>query len=188
MRKLDNIAADMIPIRLIISIAIVAAITAMLAFGYINLRIVLSENHIENECRSLESKFQTMIASGVARNVNELNAAEGTKRVHSFDLPDNLIYLSFGVDPDPDNNGILETGLTDNGAVIFYKIQGGSKKVIWLDDDFKIREGEFDGDKWIIKGLGEGFIIQSPGGSTLNFEYVERMNNYYILIQSTDKI
>jgi len=188
MRKLDDIAADMIPIRLIISISIVAAITAMLAFGYINLRIIMSENHMENECRTIESKFQTMLASGIARDINEINAAEGTKRVHTFDLPDNLNYIAFGVDPDPDNNGVLETGLTENGAVIYYKIDGGSKKVIWLDNDFKIREGKYDGDKWIINNHGEGHIIQGSGHTTLNFEYVKTFNDYYILIQSTDYI
>jgi len=160
----------------------------MVAFGYMNLNIILSENHVESECCALESKLQTMVASGVARDVYEINAAEGTKRAHTFYLPDNLIYLSFGVDPDPDNNGVLKTGLTENGAVIFYKINGGSKKVIWLDDDFKFREGEYDGDKWVINGLGQGLIIKDSGRATLNFEYVEKNHNAYILIQSNDGI
>ena len=188
MRKMNDIAADIIPIRLIISIAIVAAIMAMVAFGYMNLSVVLSENQIENDCRTLESKLQTMVASGVARDVYETNAAEGTKRVHTFDLPDNLNYVAFGVDPDPNNDGILETGLTENGAVIFYKVDGGSKKVIWLDDDFKLREGNHDGEKWIIDGDGQGYIIKSPGRTTLKFEYVEKSHSAYILIQSNDGI
>jgi len=188
MRKMDSNASDMIPMRLIVSIAIIAAIATMLAFGYINLNVVLSENYIEDECRALESKLYTMSASGVARDVNEVNAAEGTKRVHTFNLPNNIVFLSFGIDPDSDNNGILESGLTDNGAVIFYKINGGSKKVIWLDEDFKFREGRYDGDKWVINGLGQGLIIKNPGTITLNFEYVEKSDKPYILIQSNDGI
>lgn len=188
MRKMDNIAADIIPIRLMISIAIVAAIMLMVAFGYLKLSVALSENQIQNECESLESKFQTMIASGVARDVFEPDAAEGTKRVHTFDFPDNLNYIGFGVDPDSDNDGVLETGLTDNGAVIFYKVEGGSKKVVWLDDDYKLREGSYDGDKWVINSVGEGFIVQSSGRSTISFEYVEKNHDAYILIQSNDGI
>jgi len=188
MKKMDNNAADMIPIRLIISITLVAAIIAILAIGYNSLRIVLSENQVEKDCKALESKFYTMIASGVTRDVNEINAAEGTKRAYTFNLPENIIFLSFGVDPDQDNNGILETGLTSNGAVIFYKINGGSKKVIWLNSDFKFREGYYDGSKWVINNNGEGFIIKNPGEIKLNFEYVKRNTEEFILIQSNDGI
>jgi hypothetical protein len=61
-------------------------------------------------------------------------------------LPERLEYLSFGVDPDPDNNGILNDtppGLvTDNGDVIYYKLMGDGKRLIKLQDPVRIREGE----------------------------------------------
>ena len=49
MRKLDNYAADMIPIRLIISISVVAAIVLIFSIGFINLRVNLAQSSIEND-------------------------------------------------------------------------------------------------------------------------------------------
>ena len=140
MKKIDNTASEMIPIRLIISIAVMAAIALMLASGYNNLSITLSENQIENQYRTLESKLYTMLASGISRDMDEINASDGTMRAHTFDLPDNMIYLAFGIDPDPSNTGELSTGLTDDGSAVFYKVSNGNKHVIWLsEDDFRFR-------------------------------------------------
>jgi len=189
MRKIDNIASDMIPIRLIISIAVIAAMVIMISVGYNNLSVVLAKNQVENECRTLESKLYTMISSGIARNVDEINSCEGTKRTHTFNLPDTLIFLAFGVDPDPNNDGILETGLTCNGSVIFYKVMGDNKQVIWLPDEgFRFREGELADDKWIINDGEQGFISSNGGKTTLTFELVQKNHEIYILIQGNDGI
>jgi len=189
MRKTDDIASEMIPIRLIISIAVMAAVAAMIAVGYSNLSVTLAENQVENECRNLESKLYTMIGSGIARDANEVNAGEGTKRTHTFDLPDSLTYLAFGVDPDPDNDGALETGLISDGLVIFYKVQGGSKHVVWLSEEkFRFREGNYTNGKWVINGDGQGFIIIGGGKTTMTFELVQKNHERYVLIQGNDNI
>lgn len=186
---MNDVASEMIPIRLMISIAIIAAITVMIAVGYHNLNITLAENQVESECRELESKLYTMIGSGVARDVDEVNTGDGTKRTHTFNLPDNLIYLAFGVDPDIDNDGVVETGLTNDGSVIFYRVQGGSKHVIWLSDERCVfREGEYTGEKWVINGEGQGLILSSDGQITLTFELVQQNHQRYMLIQSNDGI
>jgi len=187
MRKSDNIASEMIPIRLIISITVIAAIAVIIAIAYNNLSITLAENQIENDCRTLESKLYTMMSSGVAREVDDINDGEGTKRVHNFDLPGNLIYLAFGVDPDPNNCGILKTGLTEAGSAIFYRVGSGSKHAIWLSEELKFREGNYTDNKWIINGDGQGFIITSGGKTTLVFELVQKNDERYILIQSNDR-
>ena len=188
MRKINDYAADMIPIRLLISIAVVSAIILMVFFGFLNLKIILAENQIQNDCRELESKIYTMISSGVPRDVDELGAGDGTKRIHTFLLPENILFLSFGVDPDENNDGILETGLTENGAVIYYRVSGGSKKVIWLDKDFKFREGVSKDNRWDINNMGEGFILKHSGESILTFEFVEKNRETYLLIHENDGI
>lgn len=177
----------MIPTRLIVSIAIIAAITLLVAFGYNVLSINSAESKVEQDCRGLESKLFSMIYSGTAREIDDINADDGTIRSYSFNLPDNLIYLSFGVDPDTDNNGKLSTGLTVNGSVIFYRVDGGSKKAIWLDPSFKFREGVFKFNRWVINGDGQGFIIESGGKVNLIFELVKQNNESFILIHGTDR-
>jgi len=189
MRKSDEFASEMIPIRLLISIVVISAIAVMVTIGYNNLNVIFAENSIENECRSLESDLYTMISSGVARDLDEIDASEGTKRIHTFSLPNNIIYLSFGVDPDPKNNEIFETGLTCNGSTIFYKVQCGSKHVMWLSEEsYRFREGKYAGDKWIVNGDGQGFIIQNSGKTSLTFELVKQNNDTFILIHCDDGI
>ena len=188
MRKFDDLAADIIPIRLIISITIVAAIFFIVFFGLTNLRIILSENQIENECRSIESKLYSMIENGVSRDVDESGAGDGTRRVHSFNLPDNIIYLSFGLDPDKDEAGVLKSGLTSDGCVIFYRVEGGSKKVIWLNENFRLREGKIKNDRWILNTPHQGYILTGSGAVTLNFELVEKNHVIYFLVHGNDGI
>lgn len=189
MRKMNSYAADMIPIRLIISVVVIAAISLMVAFGYNMLSVNLSDGSISNQVSELESELYSMIKGGVTRDIYEVNTANGTSRTFSFNLPSNLNYIAFGVDPDPDNNGVLTTGLTEDGCCIFYKIEDNVKKVIWFDGEYRFREGKYDGSKWVINSDDQGFIIDDPGGSSvLTFELVERSNIDYILVQATDDI
>ena len=182
MKQVDDAASEMIPMRLVISIAV---ISFMVAFGYNSFSVILAENQVENECDMLESKLYTMISSGVYRDVDEANTSDGTKRTHTFDFPDNLMFLAFGVDPDPDNDGNFDTGLTCNGSVIFYRITGSNKQVIWLpEEDFKFREGKYVNNKWIINKDEQGFVFSSGGKTTLTFELVEKNHEKYILIHS----
>ncbi len=178
----------MIPVRLIISIAIIASISILFSIGFFSFGITVSENDVGSQVNYLLSNLDTMIASGFARNIYEPHCLDGTKRSISFDLPDNIMYLSFGCDPDIDNNGILESDLLEKGNVIFYRVSNGNKKVFWLDSKIKFREGEFEDDKWVINHPDQGFIIKKGGKTTIIFELVERFNQKYVLIQANDNI
>ncbi|MCX6663520.1 MAG: hypothetical protein NTZ75_04665 [Euryarchaeota archaeon] len=188
MRQMNTNAVEMIPIRLIISLAIIAAIAVMIVFASSSLRTLLAEHQVEQECRLLESTLSTMVGSGVPRDVDEASAAEGTKRVQTFTLPDSLLYLSFGGDSDSLNTGVLKTGLIEDGAAIFYRVEGGSKQVIWLPKEtYKFREGTYVDNKWVINGTGHSFIVHSGGKITLVFERVQKNHVIYILVHGTDE-
>ena len=189
MKKIDNYATEMIPIRLIISITVIAAISFLIAIGVNNLLVTLSENQIEKEYLTVESKFYTMINSGVARELDIHSSENGTLRTHSFNLPDNLIYLGFGVDPEPYNNGNIITGLTEDGSAIFYRVNGGGKNVIWLNQkEIRFREGKFENNIWNINHDHQGFIITQGGKTILTFELVEKNLEKYILVHANDSI
>jgi hypothetical protein len=188
MRQMNANAVEMIPVRLIISIAIISAIAVMMIFASSSLRILLAEHQVEQECQLLESTLSTMVGSGVPRDVDEASAAQGTKRVQTFTLPDSLLYLSFGGDPDSLNTGVLKPGLIEGGSAIFYRVDGGSKQVIWLPKEiYKFREGTYVDNKWVINGTGQSYIVQSGGKITLVFERVQKNHVIYILIYGTDE-
>ncbi len=187
-RRFDTNATEMIPIRMIISIAVVAAIAVIVAIGFQNLQITASEHELENECRTLESALDTMVSGGIARDLDEGEAPSGTTRVQTFTLPNNLIYLAFGVDPNPENDGRLITGLTNNGNVIVYQVSNGGKQVLWLSQDMiPFREGYYHDNRWDVHE-DQGLILITGGTTALVFELVKRNHIPYILIHATDTI
>jgi hypothetical protein len=189
MRQMKDDATEMIPIRLLISIVIIATIMVIVAVASESLRVSLAEGQVEHECRLLQSSLATMMTSGVPRDVDCIDSAEGTKRVQTMTLPDSLMYLSFGGNPDPLNIGELRPTLIENGAALFYRVQGGDAHVIWLPTDiYKFREGTFYGCTWVVKGTEECFILHQGGSTTLVFELVKKNNVKYILIHANDGI
>ena len=187
MRQMNTDAVEMIPVRLIISLAIISAIAVMMVFASSSLRVFLAEHQVEQECRLLQSTLSTMVGSGVPRDVDEASAADGTKRVQTMTLPDSLLFLSFGGNPDSLNTGVLNTGLLEDGAAIFYQVEGGSKQVIWLPEEtYKFREGTYVDHKWMINGAGQSYIVHSGGKITLVFECVQKNHRIYILVHGAD--
>ncbi len=188
MFKINCFAADFIPVRLIVSIAIISAISVLFAFGFFNSKIYISESKIEHGIDVVQSNIFSMIASGISRDIYELDSTNGTKRKVTLDIPENVIFLGFGFDPDEDNNGFYKAGLTEKGSVIYYKIEGSSKKVVWLDRNIKFREGIYRNNRWVINNPDQGFAIFSPGKITIVFELVERFNEQYVLIHCADEL
>ena len=189
MKPIDSFGAEMIPIRLLISIAIVAAIAALVWVGMGMLRTSSAQHQVEQQCRDLVSSLETMVRSGASRDLEEGLAAAGTTRVQTLVLPDTLMYLSFGGDPDVENTGVLHPQIQGGGAMIVYRVQGGSKHVLWLPQGMSgFREGYLSNATWTLKGDGEGFILTHGGTSTLLFELVEKQRKTYILIHGNDGI
>jgi hypothetical protein len=189
MRQGNTDASEMIPVRLLLSIAIIVAIIVMIGISVPTLHIFLAEHQVEHECLFLESCLSTMLVNGAPRDVDDLTAPEGTKRIHTFSLPESLLYLCFGGDPDPDNTGALQSDLVEDGACIVYKVEGGSKHVIWLPKATPgFREGTYADAHWEIAGQGQSYIIHSGGTIALVFEYVQKDDRVYILIHGADDI
>jgi len=189
MRHMNGDATEMIPIRFMISVAIIAAILVLVAVASQSLGVSLAEHQVEQECLLVQSSLSTMIASGSARDIDSVDTAEGTQRIQTLMLPDSLIYLSFGGVPDPLNSGELHSSLTENGAVISYRVQGGSNHVLWLPKDtYKLREGVLHENIWVLSGAGESYIVRHGGTLRLVFELVQQNHETYILIHANDGI
>lgn len=187
MRQKDDAAAEMLPVRLVISVAMIAAVLLLLVGASGTLRIFLAEQQVERQCLLLESSLATMVANGVFRDVDECSTAEGTKRVHTLILPDSLIYLSFGGDPDLLHTNGDTSGFVEEQPVIFYQVQGGSKKVLWLPNKtYSFREGTLVDSRWVINGTSQSYIVQGGGTTTLVFECVQKNHIPYILIYRID--
>jgi len=177
--KRDEKGQTFIPVRVVISI-VVAGVIAGLAFAGLQYAMkVGAENQVERECDELLSQISIMVASGDARDIYDMHD-RGDKRTIELDLPDELVYLGLGADPDDSVHG-----LTGNGSCIFYKIKGMSKKVIWLDENMEFRKGRNDSGRWVIDEPEQGFVIKGGGKYTITFELVKDAGGAeYILIES----
>jgi len=111
----------------VVYLVLVGIIIALTAIGLKNAGPPMDGALMERQLGGVKSGLELM-QSGYARDLSDPYAATGNIRSFDLVLPERLEYLSFGVDPDPDNNGILNDtppGLvTDNGDVIYYKGSG----------------------------------------------------------------
>jgi len=185
----QNTAVDHLPVRLIMSLALIAAIISILCGASGWMRTFVAEQQIEYQCRQLEASLRTMVQSGATRDVDDPLAAEGAKRVQLFTVPASVVFLSFGGNPDPTNQGWFSSELSRYGAAIFYKVQGGSTRVLWFSEEsFRFREGLYVDSHWTLHESGHSFILHQGGKYELIFEHVEKNHENFILIHQTDDI
>ena len=184
--KLDSDAVEMIPIRFVISITVVAVIVGLVLVGLQSLSVTFAEAEVRNVCSQAIAEIETMFG-GDARDVSDPFAAEGSKRSIVFDLPDSLVFLGFGVDPDPDGVGGLEPGVTADGCLLCFQVDGGGKQIIWCTSELiRFREGVFRDNVWLLGE--EGFIVTGGGETMLTFELVQYQKEVFVLIQANDGI
>jgi len=116
---------------------------------------------------------------GATRNLIDPASPSGNLRTFKITLQDDIEYLAFGADPDPDNDGNLmnteENIVTEKGNVIFYKSRTGSKIRIPLDDSIELREGLLDNGRWSLNNANDmqyGIVLKGSGKFEITFELV----------------
>ena len=165
----------MIPIRLLVSVVIIGVVLLLSVWGYRSLQPTFATNQLQRECDAAVGALTSLVEGGAARDVDDPLAPLGTRRVLSFDVPGDCVYLAFGGDPDPQNNGALRPLLLGSGAVIVYRVEGASKQVIWCPGvSWGFRAGGFDGCS-PLPVCGE-FFVRGGGRITLVFELVHQEN------------
>ena len=186
-------AIDTIPLKLIVYLTLIGMILLLAAIGLKNAVPAMDTSIMEQQITRIKPSIEQM-QSGYARDLGDPNAPTGNIRSIEVTLPDSLEYLSFGVDPDPDNNGILTDtppGLvTDNGNVIYYKLTGTGKNIIKLDDRVRLREGVVNDNRWmpnIVDGFHQALVVDGSS-QTLTFELVSDRDMIYTLIHLTDEM
>lgn len=189
----DEHGIDTIPLKLVVYLALIGIIIMLTAIGLKNAGPPMDAALIERQLGEVRSGIEHM-QSGYARDLSDPYAPTGNIRSFDLVLPDSLEYLSFGVDPDPDNNGILTDtppGLvTDNGDVIYYKLRGDGKRLIKLRDQVHICEGELLNGRWLprsVDGLGQAVVL-TGGSQSVTFELVYDRGTTYTLSHLSDNL
>ncbi len=191
----DECGTMEIPMRFVVYVMITGAIIALVAIGISRLEPGITEDTLEKQIGEIKVSLASM-QSGAARNLIDSASPGGNIRTYKIVLPQDVGYLAFGADPDPDNDGDLtntkDNILTDRGNVIIYSSSGG-KKIIPLDENTEIREGIFENGRWVMNSLDGkqyGVVIRADGKSEITFElvYDPITKERYILSHFTDDL
>ncbi len=116
----DTVAADTIPLKLVVYLGLLSAILILLAQGWSMAVPFLEDAEIEDQVETAALSIRS-IQAGYARNPAEEFSPEGSMCTLKFSLPASIRYISFGVDPDPECNGNLSDSdwLLENNTIIY---------------------------------------------------------------------
>ena len=191
----DDSASIDIPIRLVVYIILTAAIIAVTAIGLSHIWPGMTTNIMEKQIGEIKASLSTM-QSGGARNLIDPDSPSGNIRTLMVTIPEDVDYLAFGVDPDPDNDlnmtNTPDGMITDRGNVIYYSGTNGKIRIP-LDDFIELREGLLDEDRWTVNdigGLQNGAVLSEKGNYELTFElvYDPISKEKYTLVHMTDNL
>jgi hypothetical protein len=192
----DETASIEIPIRLVVYVILTGAIIALTAIGLSQIWPGITTDSMEKQIGEIKVSLSAM-QSGSARNLIDLDSPSGNIRTFKIKIPEDVDYLAFGADPDPDNDHSLtntpEDLLTEAGNVIFYSSGKGGKIRIPLEGSVELREGLLDKGKWVINNLEDkqyGAVITGKGRYELTFElvYDPISKEKYTLVHFTDDL
>ncbi len=184
-----------IPLRLVVYVIMTAAIVTVAVFGLSNIRSAMAVDIMEKQIGEIRVSLNNM-QYGAARNLIDPASPAGNMRTFKITISEDVGYLSFGVDPDPDNDGNLTNTdkdlITERGNVIFYGSREGKKRIP-LEDIVELREGLLDNGRWVLNNPGGkeyGFVITGNGGFEIIFElvYDPVSKERYTLVHSTDDL
>ncbi len=191
----DDTASIEIPIRLVVYVILAGAILGIFAIGLSNIWPGMTANVMEKQIGEIKVSL-TAIQNGGARNLIDADSPAGNIRTIMINIPEDVDYLAFGADPDPDNDLNLtntpEGMLTGRGNVIFYSGKFGKIRIP-LDEFIELREGRLENARWIVNEIGGkqyGVVLTGKGNYELTFElvYDPVSKEKYTLVHMTDEL
>ena len=191
----DDRGSIEIPIRLVVYVILTAAIVAVTAIELSQIWPGITTDVMEKQVGEIKVSLNTM-QNGGARNLIDPDSPSGNIRTLKITIPEDVNYLAFGADPDPENDGNLANTpdglLTERGNVIFYGSRTGKIRIP-LDDHIELREGLFEDGRWVLNnfaGKQHGTVISRKGNYDLTFEmvYDPISKERYTLVHFTDNL
>ena len=167
----DTRGVDTIPLKLVVYLALTGAVMALIAVSWGNIMPFIEGADVDKQITNAALEI-TSVRQGSARDILDQRSADGSMCVVELSLPDNVRYVGFGVDPDPDANGNLTDSkwvIEDN--TIVYQYSNGVKKRVFLNGEtIQFRNGIQDASgRWVIdtnldvvNGHDVGVILEGP--------------------------
>lgn len=175
----DTRGVDTIPLKMVFYLSIAGLIIAMTILSWNNILPVIDDADINRQLDD-SALAVSSIQNGYARDLSR-NDISGSMCVIDFSLPENVIFVSFGVDPDPDHDGNLtNTAWTIEDNTVICGYFGGFRSRTFIDgDNIRFRKGTPDNEGYwsIAENISsmnhdQGVVIEGPISGDLVFELV----------------
>ncbi|MCL7411070.1 MAG: hypothetical protein M8350_04570 [Methanosarcinaceae archaeon] len=185
----DTRGVDTIPLKLVVYLALTGAVMLLIAVSWGNVMPVMQGADVDEQITDAALKI-TSLQQGAARDLLDRRSAGGSMCVVELSLPDNVKFVGFGVDPDPDTNGNLtDTEWVVENNTIVYQYSNGVKKRVFLNGDVILfRNGMQDASgRWImdanldvVNGHDVGVVLEGPVSGEFIFEMVFDVEMYML--------
>lgn len=150
---------------------------------------VIKSADVDEQISSAALKI-TSIKHGAARNMPDMHSAGGSMCIIEFSLPDNVRFVGFGVDPDPDANGNLTDSewVVENNSIVYQYKNGVKKRVFLKGETVQFKNGIQDANgRWIsgtslgdVNGHNKGVVLEGPVSGEFIFEMVFDVDRYML--------
>lgn len=169
----NTTAADTIPLKLVVYLALLAAVVLLLAYSWSIASPVLQDAEIKAQAE-IASLSLISIQGGYARDSEDRYSPEGSMCTLTFSLPPSVRYISFGVDPDQECNGNLtDSELIPEDNTVIYQYKNGVKKRVFLEG----------APIHFIKGMKNSKGIWVPAGSQESNETSSYLESTAVIIE-----
>jgi hypothetical protein len=180
MIRIDTAAAEMIPIRLLLSVAIISVISFLTFAGFQQIQSAGEIDSFEKDLLMLKVELSTLYATGAPRDLRDPFAPVGTSRIFSFYIPSTVTVLRFGSNQFADP---LKLGYDEKSTSgIFYEMISGSEQVIWCDTLIHFLKGTLQDSRWISSDDPIIFYMSGGGRLDATFELVLYDDDVCVLI------
>ena len=171
---LDTVAADTIPLKLVVYLGLLAAVVLLLAQAWnVVVSPVLQEAEIKTQAETASLSLLS-IQGGYARNLADGYSPEGSMCTLTFSLPPSVRYISFGVDPDQECNGNLtDSGWIPENNTLIYQYKNGVKKRVLIEGN----------PIHFIKGIPNSEGIWIPAESQGNHQQASVIESTAVVIE-----
>lgn len=183
----DTEGIDTIPLKMIVYLVITGCVLALIVISWNAIVPVKQGYDIEKQLAEVSLELLSL-QKGKARDISMPFSSEGSICSIELDLPREVTFIGFGVDPDPDNDGnITNSSWNLENNTIIYRYDNGVRKRWHIEGENinfcqGVRSGSGNWFPYIASdpstNADKGVVIEKPVSGTYIFELVRNNGTY----------
>lgn len=160
-----------IPIRLLISIAIITFFTGLIVIGSQLVTETVQRNDLKNDLMEIKQTLESLYYNGDSRILFDTMSAPGSTRVFNLEVPQTITSIYFGKkQSDPSEL---------SSSIRFQSEQG--ETLIWMNDNIELISGVLNDNMWQPNDENRGLSLSS-GNYQIIAELVSDNSHQFVLL------